>query len=422
MSKINTVKMSATLDGIALGLSYAEIARRNKMSERTIYFWITRSNNNDPKTILSWGEFGEAQFMVHHRSAVAMSIARGESNSRAEFAEGYWLEDVIFQGQRQYELDPYKVGLTDDECMALYNTKDRYLREVDGSAIPLRVRRKISDNATKLHLAAHLPHLYGDRSSVTINGNVSHSVRQIPRPGDQAEVVKQIENKPQEFSPVAPPDPAQAKPQIALGRPAKDSAELDAWAQRGDLDPKQVEFTTLDGQSKMIGEPPAGPIAQPATEGTPMQNKKLEILPTDNAMVREMKTKFNQKLDDIAAGKVSPAIPMVPRHGDNFNDPPEITGGQPVEEKKTYAPKQATPADGVPEAITAQNYKMHPRYAEALERRAAGQPENAIDQQLLNGNWAVLSSYQSRLDHVGQGQVRPGGTAHVEPKPARRTS
>ena len=106
---MDTNKMSAALDLLALGLSYSEVSRRLGLDRKTLFNWRVRSRKGDEKLMLEWGDFGPAQFEDHLKSADAMAFVHLESKAREAATVGFE-EQVIFQGAEQFKLDRRQIA------------------------------------------------------------------------------------------------------------------------------------------------------------------------------------------------------------------------------------------------------------------------------------------------------------------------
>jgi hypothetical protein len=363
-------KMSLALDLIARGRSFASIARDLEISDRSIYNWITWSRNGDPKMRFDWGG-QEASFAEHLQNARAMAIAHLEALT-IEQAE-YFEEQVIYEGQEQFKLDPRMIGLSDDECQLCFGTKDRFLRTPDGSAIPLTVKRKGSDTARLRILEAHMKK-YAAHSTSDINVNVG--VTRLARPGDAAKQIKQA--APEPFA-IEDKSTEEAKPTIVIGRPAETSEELAKWEKDGAFIPHGVEFEDAEGETTTVGG----------------SAKPMEILANDTPLARELKEKHNSTLEkatDLAKlpPKMPPQVQVFPEHDPDGDD---VVTGQPPSEAK---PKPVAQSDD--------DLMQHPAYLEAMQRKADGlDGRNAVERQLMNGNLAVLRASRAGVDRTGTG-------------------
>jgi hypothetical protein len=247
------------LDLMALGKSQTEIARRIACCPVTIYRFIQRSKAGDPEFIVTWSDV-EAQFAVHARSAERMSYALIESQARAFALEGF-SEPVVFAGELKYAIDPKLVGVPDDMLDILFGVTDRYLR-INGEVQPLTVRRKPSDALVLKMLSAHFPKTYADKSSVDVNVG---GVLRLQRPDERNAPMKTIEHQPDaEFTLDDGDDAIQSSHgQLAVGRPAIDSAEMDRWNDDGEFAPQPVAFINDAGERdvRIAAPDPLLPVA-----------------------------------------------------------------------------------------------------------------------------------------------------------------
>jgi transposase-like protein len=385
-------KMIAALDSVAAGNSFAETARRLDITARSIFYWMQRSRNGDEKMIVEWGEWGVAPWHKHCDSAQAMAVALMESEAKSNSTIGFE-EVVIFQGTVQYQLDARKVGLDDETCVLLYGDADRYLRNEKGEAIPLTIKRKPSDALVLRMLSSHLKR-YAERTVQDVNVNGVLGVMALPRPGDRVEQPKQIEDKSNDFLLEEPVPPEQQPPRIAIGRTAKDSAELAQWEDSGGFIPHQVEIVARDGSSKMIGQEAkqteTSALAAEQPQGSNPDIDKSEDNPLRRSLLDELKKTQAKRAAETAAGKppqMPPRVPMFkPNDDDNIDD---ITG-------------QVKPPNPMDDQAIAN------KVAEVKARHERGEHLNAIEKQILGGNYESLRPWQS-ADSVGTGNRPPGG-------------
>jgi hypothetical protein len=381
--------LRAILNLVSEGMSYRECGRRLNIHHRSILRYAERSRNGDLQTFVKWDD-KEDQFVNHLQSAIAMNIAHMESEARQSGTIGF-AEQIVFQGQEQWKMDPRLIGLTDDECMAKYGTKDRYLRDKNGAAIPLTVTRKPSDALVLRMLGAHLKK-YGEHSTQDVNVNLSGFLR-LPREGDKAKQIEQQKTI-EVFSAEPKPQIADGEitPMIAIGRPAESPEELEKWAEQS-ATVAPMTFEHADGTTEVVDNKPQ---EVPVTGTT-------EILPTDRPDVVALKKQFAAHMERVKAGTANTQA-SAPVKTFSDDGPPEKVGKSNVD----AAPKVAAQSTGP--VLSAENFKDHPRYIEALTKRANGLPENAIDKQLLdNNNWHVLKPYSSTRDNIGAGTPPPGG-------------
>ena len=380
-------KMVAVLDLIAGGNSIAEAARRLDIVSRTIFYWIQRSRNGHEKMVIEWGEWGSAPFHKHLDSAQAMAIALMRSEAESNSTIGFE-EVVIFQGQVQYKLDPRKVGLDDDMCILLFGDTDRFLRNEKGEAIPLTVKRKPSDALVLRMLSANFSKFQErTRSDVNVNGVLG--VMALPRPGDKIEQPKRITEKSDEFTLEEVPSPEALPPRIAIGRTAKNNAELEHWESSGEFKPHKVEFVSRDGASKMIGQEAKKPGAAPALTAQGQGNPAIDRNDA-NLLRRALLDELPRDAEATAAAKdlpaqMPPSVPVFPQK-DTIDD---VTGE-------------------VVEPLRPSNQAIADKIAELKGRRDRGERLSAVETQILDGNSDSLRAPHV-VDHAHEGSVPDGG-------------
>jgi hypothetical protein len=269
-------RLPEILDCMALGLNYTEIARRLAIDPKTIFNWMARSKAGDPKFIVNWSGV-EAQFAAHARSAVRMSVMMIEAQAR-DFALRGFEEPVVYQGEVQYQRDPELVGRPD--LVELLGLPDDYLR-VDGRVQIQTVTRKPSDALVTLMLRSHLK-TYADKASVDVNVG---GVLRLQRP-DERSAPKVIEHQSADTFSLEDDDSEQApRGQLALGRPARDSAELDKWNRDGEFAPQPVAFVDAEGnRTERIAAP--DPLL-PLTGDKPLTPLQRDLLAKAAAGVKQ---------------------------------------------------------------------------------------------------------------------------------------
>jgi transposase-like protein len=323
--EINKAKMGAALDCIAGGCSYEETARRIGVTSRSIFNWRMRSRKSDPQTLLTWGD-QSGQFEQHLNNAIAMSIVHMESEARQAATIGFE-EQVVFQGRVQWREDPRMVGLDDAQCDLLFGHHDRLLRDDKGNALPLTIKRKPSDALVLRMLASHMRNTYGEH--VTSDVNVNLGVLQLPRKGDTAEGPKLVEHSPVDaFTPELANKQAE-RPKIAIGRPAKDSAELETWNKEGDFKSAPVEFVKNTGETIVVGGQEIPTQPNPDIRRDP--NDPVRV-----ALERQLAEHNAKVAAQQASGKPPQAPPVVQKFSATEEGPTENSG-------------TGGPADGVPQ-------------------------------------------------------------------------
>lgn len=227
-------KISVLLDCL-ITCSVAEAARRVGMSERSVWRYLVRSKMGDPK--LQEIEFCGvvAPFHVQLSNARALAAEQIQQNAIERARDGV-LVDVFFQGQRMYERvlkeqykdftdrDFYDLNISEDERYELIATKQR-LKPSDALTIKMLESWSKKYRPTSDH-------------NVSFGGKI-----ELLHPAD-APSIKTIEHQ-GVFEEVE--DTEQRTKGLALAPPAKDSAEMDRMAARGDFDPAPVSIVGADG-------------------------------------------------------------------------------------------------------------------------------------------------------------------------------
>ena len=252
MSKHTPETLAAICDRLVVHPYLKPAARAVGINPSTLFAWLEKSRADPSSLRFVWADV-KAPFHQHVAAAMRMSVLLIESNAR-EMALNGFDEVVTFQGQIQYELDPRYVGVDDDTMATLGLNKPsveyhRYKRNADGSAIPLKVKRKPSDALVTTVLRAHFRKLYGEHKSVSVGGGVLVvGARHMPT------APKTIENKAGEYvdmTPIEASDEEDVKRGgfLAVG-PKLTSEELEEYARQGGFDPREIEFIDEEGDDE----------------------------------------------------------------------------------------------------------------------------------------------------------------------------
>jgi hypothetical protein len=222
--------------------SVAEAARRVGIRERTVWRYLVRSKMGDEK--LQEIEFCGVVAPFHTQMSNCRALAAEQIQQNAiERARDGVLVDVFFQGQRQYErvLKEQYQGWSDQDFLDMNVGDERF------EMIPTKQWLKPSDQLViKMLESWHKKYRSTSDVNVTLGG-----VLRMPRPD---EPVKTIDATPAAFEDVD--DTEQRGGQLALGRPARDSAELDRWNAAGEFNPTPVGFVDAAGvRTELVASP-----------------------------------------------------------------------------------------------------------------------------------------------------------------------
>lgn len=244
MSKHTPETLAAICDRLVVHPYLKPAARSVGIDPSTLFAWLEKSRADPSSLSFVWSEV-QAPFHQHVAAAMRMSVLLIESNAR-ELALNGFDEVVTFQGRVQYEFDPRYIGVDDDTMVTLGLDKPsveyhRYKRDMDGNAVPLKVKRKPSDALVTTVLRAHFRKLYGEHKSVSIGGGVLViGARHVPT------APKTIENKAPEYvemTPIEASDEEDVKRggYLAVG-PKLGPEELEELARQSAFDPREIEF------------------------------------------------------------------------------------------------------------------------------------------------------------------------------------
>lgn len=234
----------AVLDSLTNNPKVSVAARRVSVSTMTVYRWLKLSADGAPEfQNISWcGEVGSFhQFFEYAQRAFINTIEQTAKHNATGFDEV-----VTHDGEIQYQVDPKLVGL-DDETMTMLGYADKYLR-IDGKVQPLTVKRKPSDALVLRMLAAHKPEIYGEHSTLSVNMNVGGVLR-LQRPDEMTKTIEHQAGETFALDAAVTDDDKAAKTStmLALGRPARTSAEFDKWNANKEFAAAPVTFVAADG-------------------------------------------------------------------------------------------------------------------------------------------------------------------------------
>lgn len=278
MAKCTPEKLAAICDRLVAHPYLKPAARAVGVNPSTLFAWLEKSRADPSSLSFVWSDV-EAPFHQHVAAAMRMSVLLIESNAR-EMALNGFDEIVTFQDQVQYEFDARYVGVDDATMVKLGLDKPsveyhRYKRNADGSAIPLKVRRKPSDALVTVVLRAHFRKLYGEHKSVSFGGGVLVvGARHVPT------APKTIENKAGEYvdmTPIEASDEEDVKRGgfLAVG-PKLISEELEEYARQFASNPREIEFVDeeADGESDAGASDDDAPIKEKVGDVEPNLTSK----------------------------------------------------------------------------------------------------------------------------------------------------
>ncbi|SIO24669.1 hypothetical protein SAMN05443247_03117 [Bradyrhizobium erythrophlei] len=153
------------------------LAKRNGISTRTLFVWL-----RDKEITLDYMgreniTFGEAMKMARN-VAKAIIVSR---TLEAYVAEGRRCE-IFHHGRPQFEEDEALVALGEDFVLNVLGLPDMYKRDLNGNRI-IATRIEYAPAALiEKYASSNLPGIYGDRREITMRGNVSLGVTQMPAP------------------------------------------------------------------------------------------------------------------------------------------------------------------------------------------------------------------------------------------------
>lgn len=300
------------------------------VSARQVHEWLVQSRQGHPA-------FQEVEWMgvkaplhVLVDEGVHALTARMVISSALQRALNGTKIPSLYQGAPVWEEDEAIVasGITDpDELEVCFGQRDKFKRDTQGNRIQVMQHLKPSENLVIKIMESWERRRYGQHSTIDVKGTVGH-LMQLARPGEDAAVIEQ-KSPGEVFSSdlVQKPDSTR---QLALGRPAKDSKELEEWNERGEFQSGQTTFKMPDGSTVVIGpaidpiidqpvanrmqpqpdaepamretppmaEQPKAPASAPAaTAGAynPATDPRLQDQPGDSPSVRQLKALARQK-------------------------------------------------------------------------------------------------------------------------------
>jgi hypothetical protein len=240
-------KLTEILDCLVTSPAVAETARRCSMTPQTIWSYLLRSRRGDPPfREVTWHNI-TCPWHQHFENSKVLAAAAIEQAALDRAANGclvpsFYMGAPVWQESEAYARIGFK---NDDEARALgFNPEvDRWEWETGPDGKPRRKQvmtwlKPDSQLVVKMLESWHKRYRPHQQLDVHYGG-----VLRLER-SDERTTMKTIEAKPlfddQE-------DVEQRGGHLALGRPAKDSAEMDRWNAAGEFKPQPVAFVDADG-------------------------------------------------------------------------------------------------------------------------------------------------------------------------------
>jgi hypothetical protein len=244
--------------------SAAEACRRAGITPQTWWNYVVRSKLGEER-------FQKIEFCtvvaplhIHYANAKTLAAQQIEQNAIERARDGC-LVDVFFQGVRQFEkvLKPQYADCDADDLEIIFGEDTSNAYEMK----PTKQWLKPSDALTIKMLEAHNPK-YQPHQNISVGYS---GVLRLERPEEQS---KTIEATPQVFEDAVVTD-EQKPPQLALTRPAKDSAEMNKWEAAGEFKPAPVVFQNAKGDRTELKAELRGLVDEPA-----VHNPRAYLAPT----------------------------------------------------------------------------------------------------------------------------------------------
>jgi hypothetical protein len=238
--------------------SIAEACRRTGMTPATHWNYLIRSKQGDPLfQEIEWHGV-KAPYWQHVANTRVLAAAAIEQAALDRALNGCWVPSY-FKGEPVFETNEKFLGWTDEEMRALdYDpVRDRFVWEGDPPRRKqVMVWLKPSEQlAIKMLESWHKRYRPHQQVDVNFGG-----VLRLDRP-DERTRSKTIEAKPllDDDDDVG----EQRGGHLALGRPAKDSAEMDKWNAAGEFKPQPVTFVDAEGNRTERVAAPDPLLSQP---------------------------------------------------------------------------------------------------------------------------------------------------------------
>jgi hypothetical protein len=147
------------------------------MSEQTAFKWMDKSRaaaregDTSSPFYLQWSE--KLDWWHHHIGrARNNNLIAYEAIVRDQAAFGIEVPMLDVQGRQIWKEDPAKAGMTDQELLDFYGTKDRLLRDAKGDAIP-QVRIEQVPATTRNLILQQIPNYRPDPPSTHVHNNTA---------------------------------------------------------------------------------------------------------------------------------------------------------------------------------------------------------------------------------------------------------
>jgi hypothetical protein len=287
-------KLTEILDCLVTSPSVAETARRCSMTPQTIWSYLLRSRRGDPLfQEVTWHNI-TCPWHQHFENSKVLAAAAIEQAALDRAANGclvpsFYMGAPVWQESESYARIGFK---NDDEARALgFNPEvDRWEWETGPEGKPRRKQvmtwlKPDSQLVVKMLESWHKRYRPHQQLDVNYGG-----VLRLERADERSP--KTIEEKPL-FDQQG--DVEQRGGHLALGRPAKDSAEMDKWDAAGEFKPAPVTFVDAEGNRIERVAAPDPLLSQPQASASigragnkpekPVNSSTLETrdLPADGA-------------------------------------------------------------------------------------------------------------------------------------------
>jgi hypothetical protein len=287
-------KLTEILDCFVTSPSVAETARRCSMTPQTIWSYLLRSRRGDPLfQEVTWHNI-TCPWHQHFENSKVLAAATIEQAALDRAANGclvpsFYMGAPVWQESETYARIGFK---NDDEARALgFNPEvDRWEWETgpDGKQRRKQVMTWLKpDSQLVVKMLESWNKRYRPHQQLDVNYG---GVLRLERADERSP--KTIEHKPL-FD--EQDDVEQRGGHLALGRPAKDSAEMDKWNAAGEFKPQAVTFVDAEGNrtervaapDPLLSQPQASvPIGRPGNKPVkPVNSPTQETgdLPADGA-------------------------------------------------------------------------------------------------------------------------------------------
>ncbi|MGD0418453.1 MAG: hypothetical protein ABSA68_02550 [Xanthobacteraceae bacterium] len=266
--KLKNETIARFLD-LLISHSVSVAAKGSGISQPTAYKWLVRSRGGDEELQrILWMEV-EAPLHVHWENSTrlgAMAIEKA-ALSRAQIGT---LKPVFKDGKRIWEEDEKLSIYSDQQIREMYDLgavdyPDRFQRDENGDRVQVTEWLKPTDQITIKALESLLSKKYGAHQTIDVTQR--HYNLQLTRPEERTDQpVIDVQSK-EVFADESEQAEAEQPKQIAAGRPAKDSTEMDQWIADGEFE---------HGRSPVKVQMPDGSFREMVAEADP-----LDVKPSD---------------------------------------------------------------------------------------------------------------------------------------------